>query len=138
MCAFYGTRWRAREDRSPRATPRRPLRSLSLYRRARRTSSSFRLSLLVVSLSLCVSLLRRVLALPGFCFRLCRRSAFVPAGASSLRFVSPALAFFTRLCYRLYFRLSHFCLGYASRSSRAILHRQFLSLFVNTRNRLIR
>ena len=39
--------------------------ALSLYRRARRTSSSFRLSLLVVSLSLCVSLLRRVSSLPA-------------------------------------------------------------------------
>ena len=96
--------------------------ALSLYRRARRTSSNFRLSLLVVSLSLCVSLLRRDSSLPGLCFYLCRRSAFVPADASSLRFVSPALAFCTRLCYRLYSSLSHFCLGYASRSSRAILH----------------
>ena len=128
MCASYGTRWRAREDRSPRATPRRPLRSL--YRRARRTSSSFSLSLLVVSLSLCVSLSTRVSSLPAFCFRLCRRSAFVPAGASSLRFVSAYLAFCTRLCYRLYSRLSHSCLGYASRSSRALLHRQQIYRYI--------
>ena len=36
MCASYGTRWRAHEDRSLRATPRRPLRSLYIEERATR------------------------------------------------------------------------------------------------------
>ena len=68
--------------------------ALSLYRRARRTSSNFRLSLLVFSLSLCVSLSRRVSPLPALCSRLCSRlcSAFVSAGASSLRFVGATLS----------------------------------------------
>ena len=36
MCASYGTRWRVREDRFPRATPRRPLRSLYIGEHAAR------------------------------------------------------------------------------------------------------
>ena len=49
--------------------------ALSLHKRARRTSSSFRLSLLVFSFSLCVSVWRRFSSLPALCFRLCRHSA---------------------------------------------------------------
>ena len=36
MCASYGNCWRARGDRSPRATPRRPLRSLYIQEHAAR------------------------------------------------------------------------------------------------------
>ena len=103
--------------------------ALSLHRRARRTSSSFRLSLLVFSLSLCVSVWTR----------LCRRSAFDSAGTQ--RLVSPGgllslllslisslvSAFLSAavLCRRSALVsvsfLSHLCLGYASRSSRSSL-----------------
>ena len=50
--------------------------AFSLHRRARRTSSSFRLSFLVFSLSLCISVWRRfssLLALCSLCSRLCSR-----------------------------------------------------------------
>ena len=79
----------------------------------------------------CSWFLSRFASLFRHAFRLCRRSAIVSVGAllSSLPalplcFVSPDLAFCTRLCYRLYSRLSHYCLGYVSRSLRALLHRQ--------------
>ena len=61
--------------------------SLFLYRRARRTSSSFRLSLLVFSRSRFASLFRDA-------SRLCRHSALVSAGLSSLAS--------TRLCSGLF------------------------------------
>ena len=114
--------------------------ALSLYRKARRTSSSFRLSLLVFSLSLCVSfetrfvfaaaLLSTLPALPlcvstqsalSLCSRLCW--VFVSAQHSSLLYS----VFCSRLCSRLWSRRcllcpSHLCLGYASRSLRGLLH----------------
>ena len=58
--------------------------ALFLYIRERRTISSIWLSLLVFSLSLCVSVSRRFSSLPALCFRLCRRSAFVSAGTQRL------------------------------------------------------
>ena len=139
MYASYGASWRARGDHSPLTTPRQPLRSFYIAERAA-LARAFWLSLLVFSLSLCVSVSRR--------FRLCRRSAFISAGAlhcvSAGTHVSslPALCslcsrlcwlsasslplFCSCLCCRLSFR---FCsasvssrLGYASRSSRGLLH----------------
>ena len=104
MCASYGTRWRAREDRSPRATPRRPLRSLDIGEPHELELFSFRLSLLVVSLSLCVSLSTRVSSLTALCFRPCRRflSAIRLAGScvlhsSLLSTLLPSVSFLRRL-----------------------------------------
>ena len=74
MYASFGARWRARGDHSTLTTPWQPLRSF-LYSRARRTSSSIWLSLLVFSLSLCVSVSRRFSSLPALTSRLCWRSA---------------------------------------------------------------
>ena len=98
--ASYGTRWRARGDRSPRATPRRPLRSFYIYKRAHRTSSSFRLSLLVVfSFALRVSFDTRFVS---------AASAFDSAGASHLHLVSTGsfalLSCLPTFCSRLYRR----------------------------------
>ena len=85
--------------------------ALSLNRRARRTSSSFRLSLLVVSLSLCVSFktcfvsaVVLLSSLPALCFLPCRRflSAFRLAGSrvlhsSLLSTLLPSVSFLHRL-----------------------------------------
>ena len=94
---LYGARWRARGDHSPLATPRQQLRSFYTYCRARRTSSSIWLSLL------------RVFALA---LRLSFETRFVSAGAllSTRRFLSAPVSALL---------MSHLCLGYASRSSRA-------------------
>ena len=74
MYASFGTRWRAHGEHSPLTTPRQPLRSFYIAERAAR-ARAFSLSLLVFSLSLCVSVSRRFSSLPALCFRLCRRSA---------------------------------------------------------------
>ena len=109
MCASYGTRWRAREDRSPRATPRRPLRSL--YRSARRTSSSLGCHCSWFSLALHLSFDTRFVSagallssLPALCYRPCRRflSAFRLAGSrvlhlSLLSTLLPSVSFLPRL-----------------------------------------
>ena len=114
MSATYGARWRARGDHSPSDTPTAAV-ALFLYSRVRHTSSSIWLSLLVFSLSLCISLSSRVSSLPALCSRLCRHSALFSVG------VLPRHC----LCSALYsapvsaLLLSHLCLGYASRSSRA-------------------
>ena len=71
MCASYGTRWRAREDRSSRATPRRLLRSLYIGERATRARDLG---------CHCSWFLSRFASLFRHMFRLCRRSAFVSAG----------------------------------------------------------
>ena len=94
MCASYGARWRALGDRSPQATPRQPLRSLYIGKRAARARALG----CHCSCFLCrfASLSRRVSSLPLLCFRLCRRflyasrlcrlsrSALVSAGLLSL------------------------------------------------------
>ena len=64
--------------------------TLSLYRRARRTSSSFRLSLLVFTIS------RWRLFRDAFS-SLCRRSVFVSAGFSSLPSTRPCSALVSSL-----------------------------------------
>ena len=114
--------------------------ALSLYRKARRTSSIFRLSLLVFSLSLCVSvetrfvfaaaLLSTLPAIPlcvsslsalSLCSRLCW--AFVSAQHSSLFCCFLLSSLFSSLISSLPALLpSHLCLGYASRSLRGLLH----------------
>ena len=94
MYASYGARWRALGDRSSRATPRQPLRSLYIGKRAARARALG----CHCSCFLCrfASLSRRVSSLPLLCFRLCRRfisasrlcrlsrSVLVSAGFSSL------------------------------------------------------
>ena len=69
MCASYGTRWRwrARGDRSPRATPQRPLRSLYIRERAAR-ARALGSYCSCFSLSLCRQSLRH-----------CRRSSLISA-----------------------------------------------------------
>ena len=118
MYASYGAIWRARGDHFPLTTPRQPLRSFYIAERAAR-ARAFWLSLLVFALSHCVSLSRRVSSLPAlaFCSRLCRRSAFVSAGAISQRFVSVGSLDSALVSALL---LSHLCLGYTSRSSRGL------------------
>ena len=59
LLRHYGTRWRARGDRSPRATPRRPLRSLYIGERAAR-ARALGCHLLVFSFS-CWRLIRDAL-----------------------------------------------------------------------------
>ena len=49
--------------------------SLSLYKKARRASSSFKLSLLMFSLSFFVFVSKRFSTLPALCLRLCRHLA---------------------------------------------------------------
>ena len=87
MCASYGTRWRARGDRSPRATPRRPLRFLYIGERAAQARALG---------CHCSCFLLRFASLFRDAFRLCRHSAFVFAG--SLAFCSTLPAFCSCLC----------------------------------------
>ena len=74
MYASFGARWRARGDHSPLTTPRQPLRSFYIAERAA-LARAYLLSLLVFTLSLCVSVSIRFSSLPALCFRLCRHSA---------------------------------------------------------------
>ena len=156
MCVSYGARWRAHGDHSPRATPRQQSRYFYIAERAPR-ARAFWLSLLVFSLSHCVSVSRRFSSLSALSFRLCRRSAFVSAGA--LHLVSagtsvsslPALCshcsllcwrsawclplfcsdFCCQLCSRLYSASVSSRLGYASRSSRGPQHMYIYLFFCN-------
>ena len=107
MYASYGARWRALKDRSSRATPRQPLRSLYIGKRAARA----RVLGCHCSCSLCrfASLSRRVLCLPLLCFRLCLHflsasrlcrlfcSALISAGFSSLPSTRSCFAMFSAL-----------------------------------------
>ena len=56
----------------------------------------------------CSWFLSRFASLFRHAFRLCRRSAFVPSGASSLRFVSPDLAFCTCLLSLVFRKINIF------------------------------
>ena len=110
---------------SPLTTPRQLLRSFYIaVSRARRTSSSIWLSLLVFSLSLCVSVSRRFSSLPALSV------SSLPTLCSCLwsclwSLLSSLSAFCSLLCRRSVLvsapLLSHLCLGYASRSSRGLL-----------------
>ena len=118
---FYGSRWRARGDRFPRATPRRLLRSLYIGERGARARA-------LGCLSSCFH--SRFASQFGDDSCLCWRSALsalvsgivsdlVSAllSAAVLLLSLPALS--SRLCFSSL--LSHLCLGYASRSSRSPL-----------------
>ena len=115
MCASYSTRWSARGDHSPRATPRQPLRSP--FERA----SSIWLSLLVV-LSLVFFPLSRPAQLS-----LSAGASFLRVSLPALFILSSMLVLCSRLCRHSVSSLpllwsslvSPLCLGCASRSSRA-------------------
>ena len=90
MCVSYGARWRAHGDHSPCATPRQQLRSFSIYQ-----SAPYELEHLAVIARVFRS---RFASLLRDASRLCRRSAFVSAGALHLVSAGTHVSFLPGLC----------------------------------------